>query len=145
MDAPHITIFVFYGCEFSSVTLRKEQRLEEFENIVLRKIFGLRETKLHENGESYIHNSELHALYSSSDIIRNLKGRRLRWARYAYRTFVGKPKGNRPLGRLRHRCEDNIKMDLMKEDCDPGNWIALSEHRDQWRAYVRAVMNLRVP
>ena len=41
--------------------------------------------------------------------------------------------------------EDNIKMDLMEVGCDPGEWIDLAEDRDQWRAYVRAVMNLRVP
>ena len=51
----------------------------------------------------------------------------------------------RVLGRPRRRWEDNIKMDLREVGCDPGEWIALAEDRDQWRAYVRAVMNLRVP
>ena len=59
------------------------------------------------------------------------------------RVLVGKPEG-RSLGRTRRRWEDNIKMDLMEVGCDPKDWIAL-EDRDQWRAYVRAVMNLRVP
>ena len=49
---------------------------------------------------------------------------------------MGKPEGKRPLGRPRHRCEDNIKMDLMEVGCDPGERIDLAEDRDQWRAYV---------
>ena len=57
----------------------------------------------------------------------------------------GKPEGKRPLGRPRRRWENNIKMDLTEVGCDPGEWIDLAEDRDQWRAYVRAVMNLRVP
>ena len=62
-------------------------------------------------------------------------------SRNAYRVLVGKPEGKRPLGRQ----EDNIKMDLTEVGCDPGECIDLAEDRDQWRAYVRAVMNLRVP
>ena len=58
---------------------------------------------------------------------------------------MGKPEGKRFLGRPIHRWEDNIKMDLREMGCDPGDWIALAEDRDQWRAHVRAVMNLRVP
>ena len=60
-------------------------------------------------------------------------------------SLVWKPESKRPLGRPRRRWEDNIKMDLMEVGCDPRDWIALAEDRDQWRAYVRAVMNLRVP
>ena len=63
----------------------------------------------------------------------------------AYRVLVGKPESRRPLGRPRRRWEDNIKMDLREVGCDPRDWITLAEDRDQWRAYVRAVMNLRVP
>ena len=101
-----------------------------------------------------LHIPELHALYSSPNIIRSLKSRRLRWAghvahmeqsRNAYRVLVGKPEGKRPLGRPRHRREDNIKINLREVGCDPRDWIALAEDRDQWRAYVSAVMNLRVP
>ena len=58
---------------------------------------------------------------------------------------MGKPEVKRPLGRLRRRWKDNIKMDLREVGCDPGDWIVLVEDRDQWWAYVRAVMNLRVP
>ena len=67
-------------------------------------------------------------------------------SRNAYRVLVGKAvgkRGKRPSGRLRRRWEDNIKMDLREVRCDPGDWIALAEDRDQWRAYVRAVKNLR--
>ena len=68
-----------------------------------------------------LHNAELHALYSSTNIITNLKSRRLKLAghvarleqsRNTYRVLVGKPEGKRPLGRPRPRTEDNKKMDL---------------------------------
>ena len=58
---------------------------------------------------------------------------------------MGKPEGKRPLGRPRRRWEDNIEMDLRDVGCDSGDWIDLLQDRDQWWAYVRAVMNLRVP
>ena len=70
---------------------------------------------------------------------------RMEQSRNAYRVLVGKSEGKRPLGRPRHRWEDNIKMDLREVGCDPGEWRALAEDMDQWLAYVRAVMNLRVP
>ena len=63
--------------------------------------------------------------------------------RKEYRVLVGKPEGKRPLGRRRRRWEDN-NMDLKEVDFDPREWIDLAEDRDQWRAYVRAVMNVRV-
>ena len=65
--------------------------------------------------------------------------------RNAYRVLVGKPEGKRPLGRPRRRWENNIKMDLREMGCDPVDWIHLAEEGGQWRAYVSAVMNLRVP
>ena len=65
-------------------------------------------------------------------------------SRHAYRVVVGKPEGKRPLARPRRRWEGNIKMELREVGCDPGECIDLAEDRDQWRAYVRAVMNLRV-
>ena len=66
-------------------------------------------------------------------------------SRNAHRVLVGKRERKRPLGRPRCRWEDNIKMDLREVGCDPAEWIDIAEDRDQWRAYVRAVMNLRVP
>ena len=61
------------------------------------------------------------------------------------RVLVRKPEGKTPLGEPRRRWEDNIKIDLREVGCDPRDWIVLVEDRDQWWAYVRVVMNLRVP
>ena len=78
----------------------------------------------------------------------------MRWAghvahmeewRGVYRVLVGKPEGKRPLGRPRHRWEDNIKMDLQEVGCGGTDRIELAQDRDRWRALVNAVMNLRVP
>jgi hypothetical protein len=63
----------------------------------------------------------------------------------AYRIFVGKPEGNRPLGRQKHRWVDNIKMDLRGIGSGSMDWIDLTRDRDQWRAPVNTEMNLRVP
>ncbi|KAJ4428733.1 hypothetical protein ANN_25726 [Periplaneta americana] len=144
---------VLYGCETWTLTLREEHRLRVFENKVLMKIFGAKQDEV--TGEwRKLHNTELHALYSSPDIIRNIKSRRLRWAghvarmresRNAYRLLVGRPEGKRRLGRPRRRWEDNIKMDLREVGYDNRGWINLAQDRDRWRAYVRAAMNLRVP
>jgi hypothetical protein len=62
----------------------------------------------------------------------------------AYRILVGRPEGRRQVGRPRHRWEDNIKMDLKKVGWDM-DWIMPTQDRDIWRAFVNAVMNLRVP
>jgi hypothetical protein len=62
-----------------------------------------------------------------------------------YRIFVGKPEGKRPLGRLRSRWKDNIKMDLQEVGCGSMDWIDLAQDRDRWWAVVNAVMNLRFP
>jgi hypothetical protein len=109
---------VLYGCETWSLTLREEHRLRVFESRVLR-IFG---PKREEDGSwRKLHNDELHSLYSSPNIVRVIKSRRMRWARHVarmeegrgvYRILVARPKGKRPLGRPRRRWNDNIKMDL---------------------------------
>jgi hypothetical protein len=65
--------------------------------------------------------------------------------RGVYRVLVGKPEGKRPLGRPRHRWEDNIKVDLQEVGCGGMEWIELDQDRDRWRALVNAVMNLRIP
>jgi hypothetical protein len=65
--------------------------------------------------------------------------------RNAYRILVGNPDGKRPLGRPRRRWVDNIKMDLREIGWDCMDWIDLALDRDQWRALVNTVMNLRVP
>ncbi|KAJ4437409.1 hypothetical protein ANN_17553 [Periplaneta americana] len=124
---------------------------EASEDSRARKIFGAKRDEV--TGEwRKLHNAELHALYSSSDIIRNIQSRRLRWAKHvarmgesrnAYRVLVGRPEGKRPLGRQRRRWEDNIKMDLREVGYDDRDWIYLAQDRNRWRAYVRAAMNLR--
>jgi hypothetical protein len=64
--------------------------------------------------------------------------------RGAHRVLVWKPEGKRPLGRPRHRWDDNIKMDL-QEVGGGGDWMELAQDRARWRALVNKVMNLRVP
>ena len=101
-----------------------------------------------------MHNEELNDLYSSPNIVRVIKSRRMRWAghvtrmgeeRGVYRVLVGKPEGRRPLGRPRCRWVDNIRMDLQELGCVYMDWIGLVQVRDKWRTLVSAVMNLRVP
>jgi hypothetical protein len=75
---------VLYGCETWSLTLRKEHGLRVFENRVLRRIFGPKRDEV--TGEwRKMHNEELHNLYSSPDIIRQVKSRRMRWAEHVAR------------------------------------------------------------
>jgi hypothetical protein len=69
---------VLYGCETWSLTLREEHRLQVFENRVLRGIFGSKRDEV--NGQQgKLHNGYLHNLYSSPDIIRQFKSRRIKW------------------------------------------------------------------
>jgi hypothetical protein len=65
--------------------------------------------------------------------------------RNAYRILMGTPEGKRPLGRPRRRRVDNIKMDLREIGWDGADWIDMTQDRDQWRAHVNTVLNLRVP
>ena len=120
---------------------------------MFRRIFGARRDEV--TGEwRRLHNEELKDLYSSPNIVRVIKSRRMRWAghvarmgeeRGAYRGLVGKPEGKRPLGRPRRRWVDNIRMDLKEVGCGYMDWIGLAQDRDGWRTLVSAVMNLRVP
>jgi hypothetical protein len=64
--------------------------------------------------------------------------------RSVYRVLVGSPEGKRPLGRPRHRWEDNIKMNLREIGIDGANSNRLVQDRGQWRVFVNTVMNLRV-
>jgi hypothetical protein len=83
-----------------------------------------------------------------------IKSRIMKWTGYVarvgerrgvYRVLLGKPEGQRPLGRPMRGWEDNIKMDLQEVECVGVNWIELAQDRDRWQALVNAVMNLRVP
>ena len=99
-------------------------------------------------------NDELNDLYSSPNIVRATKSRRMRWAghvarmgeeRGVYRVLVGKLERRRPLGRTRRRWVDNIRMDFQEVGCGYMDWISLAQDRDSWRTLVSAIMNLRVP
>jgi hypothetical protein len=115
----------------------------------------MEETSLRVDGSwRKLHNDELRSLYSSPNIVRVIKARKLRWAghvasigegRGVYRVSVGRPEGKRPLGRPRHRWKNNIKMELTETGIDGANWIRLAQDRVQWRAFVNTVMNLGVP
>jgi len=96
---------VLYGCETWLLTLQEERKLRVFENMVLRRIFGPRRDEVTAEWRR-LHNEELNDLYSSPNIVRVIKSRRMRWAghvacmgeeRVVYRVLVGKPAGRRPL------------------------------------------------
>ena len=124
-----------------------------FENRVLRRIFGPNRDGV--TGEwRKLHNEELNDLYSSPNIVRVIKSRRMRWARHmarmeedrgVHKVLVGKPDGKRPLGRPRRRWEENIKMNLQEMGRGCGDWKELAQDMDRWRALVSTVMNFRVP
>jgi hypothetical protein len=113
--------------------IREEHTLRVFENRVLRRILVPKRDEV--TGEwRKLHIEELHILYSSQNIIRQIKSRRMRWAghvarmgeeRKVYKFLMGKPEGKRPLGRPRHRWEDGIRMDLRKIGLGSVDWIQL--------------------
>jgi hypothetical protein len=122
------------------------------ENRVLTRTFG---PKRNEDTEEWrkLHNEELHIFYSSPNIIRHIKSKRMRWVglvapmgeeKNVYKVFMGKPEGKSPLERPRTRWEDGIRMDLREFGWGSVEWIQLAQDRDRWRAVVNTVMNLRV-
>jgi hypothetical protein len=87
-----------------------------------------------------LHSEELHILYSSPNIIRQIKSRRMRWEGHVilmgedwnvYRVLMGNPEGKRPLGRPRRRWEDGNKMDLREIGWGSVEWIQLAQDRDR--------------
>jgi hypothetical protein len=121
-----------------------------FENRVLRRIFGPKRDEV--TGEwRKLHNEELRILYSSPNIIRQIKLRIMRWAGYVarmgedrnvYKVLLGKPEGKRPLVVSRRRWKYGIRMDLREIGWGSVEWIQLAQDRDQWRAVVNTIMNL---
>ena len=119
---------------------------------MLRRVFGPKRDEI--TGEWRKLRYEISDLYSLPNIVRVVKSRRMRWAghvarmgegRGVHRVLVGKPEGKRPLGRPRHRWEDNIKTDLRIVGGCCGDWMELAQDRERWRALVSTVMNFRVP
>jgi len=102
-------------------------------------IFGPKRDKVTEELRK-LHNEELNDLYSSPNIVRMIKSRRMKWAghvarmeesRGVYRVLVWNPEGKRPLGRPRRRWEDNINMDIQEVGCGDMDWIKLAQGRDR--------------
>jgi hypothetical protein len=132
--------------------LREEHGLRVFENRVLRKIFG---PKREEDGSwKKLHNYELHDLYSSPNIVRVIKSRRMMWAGHVARMGRGKVLTGFWLGgpKARDPWEDvsvgemiTLKWTLKGIGIDGANCIQLAQDRVQWWAFVNTVMNLRVP
>ena len=90
-------------------------------------------------GMRKLHNEELHSLYHSPHIVRMIKSRRLRLPGYvirmeerrsAFEILTGKPVGKRPIGKVRHRWEDNVRMDLIEISVNARNWVDLAQDRD---------------
>jgi hypothetical protein len=114
--------------------IKREHRLRVFENRVLSRIFASKRDEV--MGEwRRLHSGELHNLYAPPDITRQIKSRRMHWVghvarmgegRNVYRVFLGKPKGERPCGRPRHKWEDRIKLDLRDIGCGGGGFTSLS-------------------
>jgi len=143
---------VLYGCETWSLTLREGRRLRVFENRVLRSVFGPKRDEVTDEWRR-LHSEELNDLYSSLNIVRAVKSGRMRWAghvagmgerRGVHRVLVGKPERKRPLGRPRHRWENNIKKDF-REVGGCGPWMELAQDSDRWRALVNTVMKFPFP
>jgi hypothetical protein len=99
-----------------------------FENRVLRRVFGPKWDEVTSEWGK-LHNEELNDLYSLPNILWVVKSRRMRWAGHV--ACMGKPEGKRPLGRLRRKWEDNIKMDLQEVGGSRGDWMELAQDRDR--------------
>jgi hypothetical protein len=144
----HKTIIlpVFYEYRTWSLILREDHSLRVFENRVPK---GPKR-----NGVTIewrkLHSGEFQNLYSTSNTIRQIKSRRMRWVghvvrmgegRKVYRVLVGKPEGKRSLGGSRRSWGDGVKMEFRETDWEGVDWSHLAQDRDRWRAVVNTVMN----
>ena len=128
---------VLYGCETWSLTLQAERKLRVFENMVLRRIFGPRGEEI--TGEwRRLHNDELNDSYSSPNIVRVIKSRKMRWTGHVarmgeesgvYRVLLGKPEGRRPLGDL--GVDGWIILGWISRRWDVGIWTGLGWPRTE--------------
>jgi hypothetical protein len=119
---------VLYGCEIWSLTFREQRNLR-----VLRRIFGPERDEVM-GGCRKLHHKELHNLYTLLSIIRMTKSRRIRWAGHIIR-----------MGEKRNVYVILVGMYFRELEWGGMNWIDLDEDRNQWRALVNMVLNLRVP
>jgi hypothetical protein len=121
-----------------SHTKGREYRLRVFENRVLRRIFGPKRDEVTGDWRK-LHNEELHNLYSSTNIIRQIKSMRMRWAghvarigekRKVYKVLAVRPEGRRSLGRQMRRWEDEIRMDFRETVWGSLEWVKLAQDRN---------------
>jgi hypothetical protein len=119
--------------------LMEEHSLKVFENRVKRIIFESERYKV-TGGWRKLHSEELHNLYSSTNIIRVIKSRRMRWEEHVaqmrqmrseYKLLVVESEGKRSLGRPRLRWKDNIKIDLREVGFGDVDWIHLAQDMDK--------------
>jgi hypothetical protein len=124
-------------------------RTRVFKNRVLKGIFGPKR----EEDKSWrkLHNVEPHSLYSSPNIVRVIKSRKMRWVghvaymrecRGVYRVMVGEAQREETSGKTMPKWKDNIKMDLREIRINGANWIWLAQERVCWQVFVSMVMNL---
>ena len=133
--------------------LKSHEFLRTFRNLTQRNFCFVFLTQIcYIRKQRKLHNEELNDLYYSPNTVRVIKSGKMggacranRERRGVYRVLVGKPEGKRPLGRPRPRWEDNIKTDLQEVRRGCGDWMELAQDMDRWRAFVNAVMKLRVP
>jgi hypothetical protein len=132
--------------------LREERRLSVFENRVLRRIFGPKRDEVSKEWRK-LHNEELNDMYSSPNIVRVIKSRRVRWAGNVACMVGRRGACSVSVGNLREGChlEDKgidgkiILKWILKKWRGGLDWIDLAQNRDSWQALVNAAMNLRVP
>jgi hypothetical protein len=100
-----------------------------------------------------VKNEELHNLYCSPNVVMIIKSRRficvghvsrMEATRNTFKILVREPEGKTPIGRLRHRWEDNIKINLQEVGFEDADWIHLAENKSRWRALVSTVLNIQV-